>query len=172
MSSLENNNSSWIDWFLGIKGNQFLCRVPTDYVQDTFNQMGLEYFSEILDVILKPVIDSSSGLLYGDEKKWYGMIHARYIRSERGLIAMHRKYLRGDFGSCPNISCYRQNTLPVGLSAVWGKSTVKIHCPRCKSNFHPKSDTQLDGAMFGPSFPDIFFSMLPNLTSPLDDPRT
>jgi len=81
--------------------------MPTDYFQDTFNQMGLEYFSQTLDVILKPVFDSSSGLFYDDEKKWYGMIHASPIRSpirsERGENDMHRKYMRGDFESCPNI---------------------------------------------------------------------
>jgi len=116
--------------------------VPTNYFQDTFNQMGLEYFSQTLDVILKPVFDSSSGLFYDDAKKWYGMIHARYIRSQRGVNDMHRKYMRGDFESCTNISCNRKNTLPVGLSDVWGKSTVKIYCPRCKNYFHPKTDTQ------------------------------
>nr|AAA66526.1 stellate supressor protein [Drosophila melanogaster] len=46
------------------------------------------------------------------------MIHARYIRSERGVNDMHRKYMRGDFESCPNISCNRKNTLPVGLRST------------------------------------------------------
>ncbi|XP_033172859.1 stellate orphon protein at 12D-like, partial [Drosophila mauritiana] len=98
--------SSWISWFLGIKGNEYLCRVPIDYIQETFNQMGLEDFTDILQVILNPVFDSSLDWVVGDEEKWYGMIHARFIMSER-------------------------KALPVGPSDVWVKSNVKIFCPRC-----------------------------------------
>ncbi|XP_033172797.1 stellate orphon protein at 12D-like, partial [Drosophila mauritiana] len=98
--------SSWISWFLGIKGNEYLCRVPIDYIQETFNQMRLEYFTEVLQVILNPGFDSSLDWVVGDEEKWYGMIHARYIMSER-------------------------KALPVGPSDVWVNSNVKIFCPRC-----------------------------------------
>ncbi|EDX15564.1 GD15418 [Drosophila simulans] len=107
--SSPQNNSSWISWFLGIKGNEYLCRVPIDYIQETFNQT-LQVF--------------------GDEEKWYGMIHAGYIMLERDVDNMHQKYERGDFEVCPKLSC-RQKALPVGPSDVWVKSNVKIFCPRC-----------------------------------------
>ncbi|EDX16072.1 GD19303 [Drosophila simulans] len=125
--SRPQNNSSWISWFLGIKGNEYLFRVPIDYIQETFNQMGLEYFTETLQVILNLGFDSSFDCVFGDEEKWYGLIPARYIMSERG---MRQKYERGDFEVCPKLSC-RQKALPVGPSDVWVKSNVKIFCPRC-----------------------------------------
>ncbi|XP_033172865.1 stellate orphon protein at 12D-like, partial [Drosophila mauritiana] len=133
--SCRQNNSSWISWFLGIKGHEYLCRVPIDYIQETFNQMGLEYFTETLQVILNPGFDSSLDWVFGDEEKWYGMIHARYIMSERGLDNMHQKYERGDFEVCPKLSC-RQKALPVGPSDVWVKSNVKFFCPHCNDT-HP-----------------------------------
>ncbi|EDW50882.1 GM11173 [Drosophila sechellia] len=117
--------------------------------------MSLEYFTETLQVILNPVLDSSLDWLYG-------MIHARYIMSERGVDDMRQKYERGDFEVCPKLSC-RQRALPVGPSDVWVKSNVNIFCPRC-------NDTQLDGAMFGTSFSHNFFAQRPKLRPqpPLD----
>ncbi|XP_033172792.1 stellate orphon protein at 12D-like, partial [Drosophila mauritiana] len=154
--------SSWISLFLGIKGNEFLCRVPIDYIQETFNQMGLEYFTETLQVILNPVLDSSLDWVFGDEEKWYGMIPARYIMSERGVDDMRQKYERVAFEVCPKLSC-RQKTLSVGPSDVCGKSNVKIFCPRCYDFYELRSDAQLDGAMFGTSFSQNFFAQRPNL---------
>ncbi|XP_033172861.1 stellate orphon protein at 12D-like, partial [Drosophila mauritiana] len=164
--------SSWISWFLGIKGNEYLCRVPIDYIQETFNQMGLEYFTETLQVILNPGFDSSLDWVFGDEEKWYGMIHARYIMSERGVDNMRQKYERCDFEVCPKLSC-RQKALPEGPSDVCGKSNVKIFCPRCNDFYELRSDTQLDGAMFGTSFSHNFLAQWPNLRPqpPLDVPR-
>ncbi|EDX15572.1 GD15425 [Drosophila simulans] len=154
--SSPQNNSSWISWFLGIKGNEYLCRMPIDFIQETF-KMGLEYFTETLQVILNP---------------GYGMIHARYIMSERGVDNMRQKYERRDFEVCPKLSC-RQKALPVGPSDVCGKSKVKIFCPRCKDFYEPRSDTQLDGAMFGTSFSHNFLAQWQNLRPqpPLDVPR-
>ncbi|EDW44072.1 GM11088 [Drosophila sechellia] len=79
--------------------------------------MGMEY--------LNPVFDSSLDWVFGDEEKWYGMIPARYIMSERDVDDMRQKNEREDFEVCPKLSC-RQKTLPVGPSDVCGKSNVKI----------------------------------------------
>ena len=43
----------------------------------------------------------------------YGLIHARYIKCSAGLEAMRKKYVRGDFGTCPRHGCSDQLVVPV-----------------------------------------------------------
>ncbi|XP_033155784.1 suppressor-of-stellate-like protein [Drosophila mauritiana] len=159
----EISDGSWISWFLGIMGNEFLCRVPTDFIADKFNLTGLEYCSQTLNVVLDSEFDSED-CDCDDEEKLYGMIHARYIVSPRGLEAMRLKYEREDFGLCPRVFCKGQKCLPVGLTDVWSQDHVKLYCPSCYDVFEPRSMSgMLDGAMFGTSFPHMFFMQMPSL---------
>ncbi|XP_039482768.1 suppressor-of-stellate-like protein [Drosophila santomea] len=160
-------DGSWISWFLGVKGHEFLCRVPTDFIEDKFNLTGLELFIQALDMVLETEFDKQGwdeGLDTTDAEELYGMIHARYILSPRGVEDMRLKYERGDFGSCPRVYCKGQRTLPVGLSDLWNHSHVKVYCPRCNDVFLPRPRCgMLDGAMFGTSFPHMFFMQLPSM---------
>lgn len=56
----------------------------------------------------------------------YGLIHARFILSPRGLAMMREKYLLGTFGSCQRVLCERQLVLPIGLSEELSTSRVKV----------------------------------------------
>ncbi|KAH8285427.1 hypothetical protein KR054_009140, partial [Drosophila jambulina] len=162
---------SWINWFTGLQGHDFLCRVPCDYIMDRFNLTGLETsvqnFNLTLDIILDPEFTGEvwdKNVDTSQVEKLYGLIHARYIHSSHGIEAMCKKYERGEFGICPRYYCKGQKTLPVGLSDEWGHSNVKLYCPRCRDIFQPRSRCSLlDGAMFGAGFPHMFFMQLPEL---------
>ena len=88
----------------------------------------------------------------------YGLIHQRYILTNKGLQAMLEKFTNIDFGRCPRVCCNGQPVLPVGQSDQARTSTVKVYCPRCKDIYFPWSKYQgnIDGAYFGTTFPHLF----------------
>ena len=92
----------------------------------------------------------------------YGLIHARYIVTSRGLHMMKEKYLKNVFGICPRILCNRQLVLPIGMSEDLSISRVKVYCPKCHEVYIPKF-MDIDGAYFGSSFPHIFLEAYPDL---------
>ena len=102
----------------------------------------------------------------------YGLIHARFILSPRGLAMMREKFLLGVFGTCQRILCDRQVVLPIGLSEELSTSRVKIYCPRCQEVYVPRQKhLDIDGAYFGLSFANILFKTYPDLY-PKDGPLT
>ena len=87
----------------------------------------------------------------------YGLIHARFIITQRGLSKLYNKFLNGTYGYCPRALCDRQKVLPVGLSDELRTSRVKVFCPKCEEVYIPKfKSINVDGAYFGTSVPHIF----------------
>jgi casein kinase II subunit beta len=174
--SASDEEVPWISWFTSLRGNEFFCEVEDDFIQDDFNLTGLnamvpyyDYASDmILDVELpideslneaqQEVVESAAEMLYG-------MIHARFILTSRGLNAMAEKYANAQFGRCPRVLCQGQPVLPVGRSDLPRNYTVNVFCPMCHDIFHPKSSrgASIDGAYFGTTFPHIFLLNRPNL---------
>ena len=141
--SSDENEQSWISWFCALKGNEFFCEVDEEYIQDDFNLSGLSsvipYYDYALDMILD--IESPNGsklteqqheLVESAAELLYGLIHARYILSSRGMISMLEKFKQSHFGRCPRIACNNQSCLPVGTSDIFRTATLKIFCPSCQ----------------------------------------
>mmetsp|Transcript_112860 Transcript_112860/g.298079 ORF Transcript_112860/g.298079 Transcript_112860/m.298079 type:complete len:261 (+) Transcript_112860:117-899(+) len=162
---------TWIEWFCHLKGNEFFVEVDEDYIQDDFNLTGLSslvpYYEYALNMILdfddqddglpedqQPLVETAAQMLYG-------LIHARFIMTSRGMAAMLDKYNAYVYGTCPNIVCESMNqaVLPIGTSDLLRQGAAKVYCPHCKEIYHPKSSRLecLDGAYFGTSFAHLFF---------------
>ena len=95
------SDQTWVNWFVRIRGNEFFCEVEDEYITDDFNLTSLPalvpYYDYALDLILDAehpnqmllteeqleMVDSAAELLYG-------LIHARYIITAKGLQAMVR----------------------------------------------------------------------------------
>lgn len=148
-SSADEEEQSWISWFCSLKGNEFFCEVDEEYIQDDFNLSGLSsmvpYYDYALDLILDVespnddmLTEQQHELVESAAEMLYGLIHARYILTSRGMVAMLEKYKQCHFGRCPRVYCNNHPCLPVGASDVFRTATVKIFCPKCEESM-PKS---------------------------------
>ena len=167
---------SWVGWYCSIKGNEFFCEVDEDYIQDDFNLSGLPsqvpYYEYALELILDAdpnqdeiLTEAQQAAVEAAAEALYGLIHARFILTTRGLATMAEKFRPCDFGRCPRVLCNGQPCLPVGLSDQPRQSTVKLFCPRCEEAYYPRSKYHgnIDGAYFGTTFPHLFFLTYPQL---------
>jgi casein kinase II subunit beta len=172
--SAEDAEFGWINYFLTLKGNEFFCQVDEDYIHDNFNLTGLAnqvpYYDFALDLITdidndEDFSDEHQEMIEHDAEVLYGLVHARFIITNRGLQSMLDKYRHHEFGSCPRVLCNNQALLPVGLTDQKSKESVKLFCPKCQELYKPKSSRHenVDGAYFGTTFPHLFFLVFPEL---------
>ena len=87
-----------MSWFCSIKGNEFFCEVEEEYLLDNFNLAGLKEEVELYDEALDTILDAE-GEVHEDERQeavdaaaemLYGLIHARFIITAKGLQLMVR----------------------------------------------------------------------------------
>lgn len=94
----EEDETSWITWFTNLNGNDFFCEVDEEYIQDDFNLTGLSsmvpYYDYALDLILDAQIpvdsltEEQQEIVETAAEVLYGLIHARFILSSRGMQRM------------------------------------------------------------------------------------
>jgi casein kinase II subunit beta len=100
--------NTWVSWFLGCKGNEYFCELDEEYITDRFNltyiNNEVQHYNDALELITdtfgttpspygfddldqnvdsktRDVIEKAGGHLYG-------LLHARYILTPRGLQKM------------------------------------------------------------------------------------
>ncbi|KAG9299230.1 hypothetical protein G9A89_013878 [Geosiphon pyriformis] len=171
----------WIDWFLSTKGNEYFCEVDEEYIIDRFNLTGLnsevQHYVQALDLITdsleEELDDEMREQVEKSARHLYGLIHARFIITSRGLAKMLEKYKKADFGRCPRVLCHNQPLLPVGLSDQPYTKSVKLYCPRCEDIYNPKATrhANIDGAYYGSTFPHMLFQVYPHLLPPKNHER-
>ncbi|KAI9793328.1 MAG: casein kinase 2 regulatory subunit [Piccolia ochrophora] len=165
--------SYWRDWFISSRGNEYFCEIDEEYLTDRFNLTGLNtevhYYQYALDLVTDVFeLDCDDEMREQIEKSarhLYGLVHARYIVTTRGLAKMLDKYKKGDFGKCPRVTCEHYPLLPMGLSDNPNVKAVKLYCAKCEDLYNPKSSrhASIDGAYFGTSFHNILFQVYPAL---------
>lgn len=166
------DDKTWVEWFCSLKGHEYFVEVEEEFIKDDFNLTGLSYcphYERALDVILDNEEDSSGSetdTVSAAAPHVYGLIHARFLLTGRGMQLASTKFTNGVFGSCPNLHCERQNCLPVGTSDTAKVDTCKIYCPKCKEMYIAGENNKLgdlDGAYFGTTFPSLFCMLYPTL---------
>jgi len=136
------------------------------------------YYDYALDLILDEDVQQDDGMTEEQHEVvecaaelLYGLIHARFILTARGLAAMRDKFRSVEFGRCPRVLCAGQPCLPAGPSDVHAANTVKIFCPKCEDLYFPRSKyhVHIDGAFFGTTFPHLFLMTYGSLKPPKPD---
>ena len=133
------------------------------------------YYEYALDTILDVETPRDAGLTEEQQDSieaaaelLYGLIHARYIITPRGMNAMVEKFENMHFGRCPRVLCQGQPVLPVGQSDLPRTHTCKTFCPKCEDIYYPRSSrhANLDGAYFGTTFCHLFLQTYWDLVPP------
>ncbi|CAK7207328.1 casein kinase 2 regulatory subunit [Sporothrix eucalyptigena] len=91
--------SYWRDWFISSRGNEYFCEIDEDYLTDRFNLTGLntevQYYQYALDLVTDVFdLDCDDEMRETIEKSarhLYGLVHARYVVTTRGLAKMNTK---------------------------------------------------------------------------------
>ncbi|KAH0603874.1 uncharacterized protein H6S33_007533 [Morchella sextelata] len=169
-------NNYWRDWFISARGHEYFCEIDEEYLTDRFNLTGLQqevqYYQYALDLVTDvfdfECEDEVREQIEKSARHLYGLVHARYIITTRGLAKMLEKYKKCDFGRCPRVLCRSHPLLPLGLSDIAQQKSVKLYCAKCEDVYSPKSTRHaaIDGAYFGASFPHILFQVYPGLIPP------
>eukprot|EP00276_Gloeochaete_wittrockiana_P022207 CAMPEP_0184338260 /NCGR_PEP_ID=MMETSP1089-20130417/6794_1 /TAXON_ID=38269 ORGANISM="Gloeochaete wittrockiana, Strain SAG46.84" /NCGR_SAMPLE_ID=MMETSP1089 /ASSEMBLY_ACC=CAM_ASM_000445 /LENGTH=257 /DNA_ID=CAMNT_0026664669 /DNA_START=129 /DNA_END=902 /DNA_ORIENTATION=+ len=170
----ETEDVKWIPWFCGLKGNEFFCEVDEEFIRDEFNLTGLRSIVPNYDYAMDLILNADTIDELSEEQHeivntaadiLYGLIHARYILTQKGMSQMLEKYRNSDFGRCPRVLCGGQSAIPVGQTDQPRINTLKIFCPKCEDIYYPRlrRHSNIDGAYFGTSFAHLLLQCYPDM---------
>jgi len=82
--------------FISSRGNEYFCEIDEDYLTDRFNLTGLntevQYYQYALDLVTDvfdmEVDDDMREQIEKSARHLYGLVHARYVVTTRGLAKM------------------------------------------------------------------------------------
>ena len=167
-ASSEDEPRTWVENFMAHDRHKYFCKVDYNYINDNFNLYGLReefpYFRAVHNVV-KGYYESSNRRYHMEAEKLYGLIHARFILTTKGLGEMLKKFRDREFGNCRNNACEDFPLLPIGLHTEYGYGKVKLYCRCCQSVFRPARSSKfksIDGSFWGPTFPHLFFCQFCN----------
>ena len=170
----------WISKFLKQKGNDIICRVDDSFIKDSFNLEGLKkqvpnFVNAVYHVLNMKPPEHISGEKMEDSPlslsqscvMVYALIHQRFAQTAEGFKQVLTKHEKGVFGHCPRVLCEKQKLLPSGQSSDYGVSLLHMYCPLCKDIYAPtkKRHSKIDGAFFGPNFPNLVMMNFPKYFS-------
>jgi casein kinase II subunit beta len=86
----------WIPQFISSRGNEYFCEIDEEYLTDRFNLTGLNtevtYYQYALDLVTDvfdfDCDDDMRDQIEKSARHLYGLVHARYIVTTRGLAKM------------------------------------------------------------------------------------
>lgn len=158
-------------------GHEIFAKVDEEFILDDFNLKGLNSYipnlrHAIYYILNYEVSDSEDDPAENEQdigkyaEMAYGLVHARYIQTPKGMKQMMMRYQKGVFGTCPRVYCEHQPLLPYGRSEVPGNSPVRFYCARCQDVYAAQKSRHedIDGAFFGPNFAHIFVVNYPLLS--------
>lgn len=93
---LFNDVDPWIEQFMSSRGNEYFCEIDEDYLTDRFNLTGLnadvQYYQYALDLVTDvfdlECDDDMREQIEKSARHLYGLVHARFITTIRGLAKM------------------------------------------------------------------------------------
>jgi hypothetical protein len=109
--------------FVSSRGNEYYCEIDEDYLTDRFNLTGLntevQYYQYALDLVTDvfdmEVDDDMREQIEKSARHLYGLVHARYIVTTRGLAKM----VRHRSSSCSSIPADDQKARQVQVRHLW-----------------------------------------------------
>lgn len=189
-----SRNQTWANWFVNEPEGKYFVEIDPNYLTDQFNCYGLKeaiqakfqtefhqsnlYKNALLMIqgdYIEPKQRPSEMTAEVEEiaKLLYGLIHARYLLTQKAWKRMYQKYKENVFDICPRVACKKCSCLPCGEFDELDKGTLCMYCPCCHDLYKPDQNSlanQIDGAFFGTSWIHLFLGEYPDIVKPYEQP--